>query len=62
MSEITGHNTLILNTATMIKAMQFWLDSRMLSPVPTVVGVDKPVTNSIVAEFRIELSDKELVT
>ena len=35
-----GFNELILNKATMIEALQFWLNSKMKIPVPTVIGVE----------------------
>jgi len=34
-----GSNDLILNEATMIEALQFWLDSEMAQPTPKVTGV-----------------------
>ena len=35
-----GNNELILNEATMIEAVQFWLDSRMVQMAPKVTGVN----------------------
>ena len=34
-----GSNTLVLNEATMIEAVQFWLDSIIKEPAPKVVSV-----------------------
>lgn len=34
-----GNNELHLNTATMIEALQYWLDHVMLQNTPTVTGV-----------------------
>jgi len=38
-----GSNELILNEATMIEAVQFWLDFKMVRQAPKVTGVN---TNS----------------
>lgn len=35
-----GTNKLVLNTATMIEALQLWLESQMKDQVPTVTGLD----------------------
>lgn len=35
-----GSNSLILNEATMIEAVQFWLDSKMVQHAPKVTGVN----------------------
>lgn len=34
-----GNNELILNEATMIEAVQFWLDSKMVARAPKVTGI-----------------------
>lgn len=34
-----GKNDLILNEATIIEAVQFWLDSKMVKNTPTVTSV-----------------------
>lgn len=34
-----GNNKLILNEATMIEAVQFWLDSKMVHKAPKVTNV-----------------------
>lgn len=39
-----GNNELVLNQATMIEAVQYWLDSRMVQPVPKVTGVVRDAT------------------
>jgi hypothetical protein len=51
-----GNNTLILNTATMIEAVQLWLDSRMQAPVPAVTAVEPDKANYGSATFKVELS------
>lgn len=51
---MTGVNELILNEATMIEAIQFWLDSKMHQPVPTVTSV-KSEKNTYSSEFRVAL-------
>lgn len=51
-----GNNTLILNTTTMIEAVQLWLDSRMQHPVPTVIGVEADGKNYDRTTFKVELS------
>lgn len=40
-----GNNELVLNQATMIEAVQYWLDSRMVQPVPKVTGVVRDASN-----------------
>lgn len=51
-----GRNTLILNTATMIEAVQLWLDSRMQAPVPTVTAVEADEANYGSNTFKVGLS------
>lgn len=34
-----GNNELHLNEATLIEALQFWLDAKLKVPAPTVTGV-----------------------
>jgi len=36
---MVGSNELHLNEATIIEALQFWLDAKLKVPVPTVTGV-----------------------
>jgi hypothetical protein len=49
-----GLNDLILNEATMIEAVQFWLDSKMVLLAPKVVGV-KVNSDSYSLAFRVSL-------
>lgn len=51
-----GNNTLLLNTATIIEAVQQWLDRKMVGSAPTVtnVGVDDSKYGS--TTFKVELS------
>lgn len=49
-----GNNTLLLNTATMMKAVQMWLDSQFLpGNSPQVTGV-KTDSNEL---FRVSLAE-----
>lgn len=36
---MVGKNDLVLNQATMIEAIQYWLDSKMKETAPTVLSV-----------------------
>jgi hypothetical protein len=49
-----GSNTLIINEATMIQAVQYWLDSVMVK-APKVTGV----TNDSYIGFKILLVEEE---
>lgn len=49
-----GSNELILNEATMIEAVQYWLDSRMIPVAPKVTGV-KSRTENYDKTFEIAL-------
>lgn len=51
-----GNNTLILNTATMIEAVQQWLDRQMVQRAPTVTGVEAEGKNYGSTTFKVELS------
>lgn len=51
-----GNNTLILNTATMIEAVQQWLDRQMVQRAPTVTGVEAEVKKYGNTTFKVELS------
>ncbi len=51
-----GNNTLTLNAATMIEAVQLWLDSRMQAPVPTVMSVEADTKGYGSNTFKVELS------
>ena len=53
-----GNNTLILNEATMIEAMQEYVDKRYTVDTPIVKRVTAE-TGKVVPEFEIELSEKE---
>ena len=50
-----GNNTIVLNTATMIEAVQFWLDSKMPVATPKVTGV-KSTGSSYDSTFEVSLS------
>ena len=51
-----GNNELILNEATMIQAIQFWLDSKMVQQAPKVTSVkpDKD-TGPYPLSFKVSL-------
>ena len=49
-----GNNELILNEATMIEAVQFWLDSRMVQMAPKVTGVNSK-NEGFIKTFEIAL-------
>lgn len=49
-----GNNELHLNTATMIEAVQQWIDGQMPNGAPTVTGI-KP-RNDNTASFVVNLS------
>lgn len=52
-----GNNELRLNEATMMQALQYWLESKMPNGAPTVTGIDKP--NQYDAVFIVRLESKE---
>ena len=49
-----GTNDLILNEATMIEAVQFWLDSKLVHQAPKVTNV-KAVKDSYSSTFEVTL-------
>lgn len=51
-----GSNDLILNEATMIEAIQYWLNAQMVK-APTVTSV-KRETSGLSDQFRIELDSE----
>ena len=53
-----GNNTLILNEATMIEAMQEYVDKRYTVDAPIVKRVTVE-TGKVVPGFKVELSGKE---
>lgn len=52
-----GNNELHLNEATMIQALQYWLDSKMVNTAPTVTGISMPDKYS--STFVVKLETKE---
>jgi len=57
---MTGNNTLILNTACLIEAVQMWLDSKFKEgESPKVMTVDKDRTGTYGREesFTVTISD-----
>ena len=52
-----GSNDLILNEATMIEAVQFWLDSMIVPPAPQVTGV-KSHTENYGKTFMVSLNSE----
>lgn len=49
-----GNNMIVLNTATMIEAVQFWLNSKMPTDTPKVVDV-RLYRHSSLKEFEVLL-------
>ena len=49
-----GRNTLTLNQATMIDALQLWVKHVMKDPAPKVVGVKKTAHTDL---YEIQLDD-----
>lgn len=58
-----GNNELLLNQATMVAAVQMYLDSLMVKPAPKVTLVEREISrpNSIgdTDSFRVRLTDRE---
>ncbi len=52
-----GNNEMILNTATVIEAMQEWLDKRMAGFAPRVTNVR--AKDPLRGTFEITLNEKE---
>jgi hypothetical protein len=50
-----GNNEIILNTATMIEAMQLWVDANFKDP-PRVTGIDR-ADNGHCATFKVKLEE-----
>jgi len=51
---MVGNNTLILNTATLVEAVQFWLNSKIAGAPPKVVDV-RLYRHSSLKEFEVLL-------
>lgn len=54
-----GRNTMSLNTATMIEAMQEYLDKRMGEHAPRVMNVEAD-SRGMGSSFKIETEGKEV--
>jgi len=50
-----GNNQLVLNEATMIEAVQFWLDSKMMPTAPKVTQVAGPTDKYGGNNFTVSL-------
>lgn len=50
-----GNNQLVLNEATMIEAVQFWLDSKMVATAPRVTQVAGPTDKYGGNNFTVSL-------
>ena len=50
-----GSNDLILNEATMIEAIQFWLDAEMAQPAPKVTSVKSESGSLYSNTFKVSL-------
>ena len=53
-----GVNMLTINHATMIEAVQLWIDAQMKNP-PTVVSVVSQGSSNLGTQFTINLEVKE---
>lgn len=53
-----GNNELVLNEATIIAAVQMYLDSLMVKPAPKVESVDSE-SSGYSKSFRVKLTDRE---
>lgn len=56
-----GNNELYLNEATMIEAVQFWLNSRLKEPVPRVTGINTEQRDFQNKMFKIDLNENDKV-
>lgn len=54
-----GNNKLELNTATMIQAIQEWLDRKMPTGSPLVTNVEAGDSNSYSKTFIVYLDDRK---
>ena len=54
-----GNNTLELNEATMIEAVQEYLDKRFTKDTPLVKRITTHTVNQVL-RFEVELSEKEV--
>ena len=53
-----GNNQLVLNEATMIEAVQFWLDSKMIPTAPKVTQVSGPSDKYSDNSFTVSLDSE----
>ena len=58
-----GNNDLSINEATMIEAVQFWLDSKMVPPVPRITSVksEKDYCGTVAFKVALVSGDEALV-
>lgn len=57
-----GNNELRLNEATMIEALQLWLDAQFKGPAPRVVSIEEHNSDTYCKEFKVCVDDKPKVT
>lgn len=53
-----GNNELMLNEATLVEALQEYLNKRMQSYAPTVVAVSQEVSSSQSRTFSVRVSER----
>ena len=53
-----GNNELRLNEATMIEALQLWLDSKFAKDAPRVTSVEAINSGAYCKEFSIKVTDE----
>lgn len=53
-----GNNELRLNEATMIEALQLWLDSKFTKDAPRVTSVEAIHSGTYCKEFSIKVTDE----
>lgn len=54
-----GNNELRLNEATMIEALQLWLDSKFVKAAPRVTGIEEISTGTYCKEFKVKVTDAQ---
>jgi len=53
-----GNNELRLNQATMIEALQLWVDSQFTKNPPRVVSVEELSSSGYCKEFSVRVTDE----
>lgn len=53
-----GNNELRLNQATMIEALQLWVDSQFAKDAPRVVSIEELSSTNYCKEFSVKVTDE----